>query len=183
MPEYRRAKITGATYFFTVVTYKRKPLFADEICRQFLHNAWLDVSNRFPFATDAICLLPDHLHCIWTLPEGDDRYSIRWGEIKRLFSKKFLAEHGNHQHVNESRDKRGEAAVWQRRFWEHMIRNEDDLRRHLDYIHYNPVKHVLANQVKNWEWSSFHRYVKEGFYTEDWAVSDKHLIDNKYFGD
>jgi putative transposase len=109
------------------------------------------------------------LHCIWTLPGEDANYSLRWREIKRLFTQGYLNRIGPGERRNESRLKRGEAAIWQRRFWEHTIRDEADLRRHRDYIHFNPVKHGLVRRVCDWRWSSFHRYVKLGWYPNDWG--------------
>lgn len=117
-------------------------------------------------------MLPDHLHCIWTLPEGDTNYSLRWGEIKKLFSKAYHKQIEVYENRNESRVKRGETVIWQRRFWEHTIRDLDDYQRHMDYIHYNPVKHELVNNVKDWEWSSFHRYVKWGLYESNWGANN-----------
>jgi putative transposase len=169
MPEYRRAVLPGGTFFFTVVTYQRKPILISAEAREILRFAWLDVKQRFPFTTDAICLLPDHIHCIWTLPMGDTNYSIRWKEIKRLFSRQYNRQIGNLPQGNSSRRKREEVTLWQRRFWEHTIRDETDYQNHLNYIHYNPVKHELVKQVNLWPWSSFHRYVREGFYESDWG--------------
>ena len=169
MPDYRRAKLAGGTFFFTVVTFNRLPILTGEMARKLLHDAWVDTRDRFPFQTEAVVLLPDHLHTIWTLPEGDANFSVRWKEIKRLFTKGYLQQIGPGEHRNESRQKRGEAAVWQRRFWEHTLRDETDLNRHLDYIHYNPVKHGLVKKAVDWPWSSFHRYVQMGFYTLDWG--------------
>jgi putative transposase len=169
MPNYCRSKIEGGTFFFTVVTYQRRPILTGEESRAILHSAWLNVMERYPFTLDAICLLPDHLHCIWTLPEGDTHYPVRWGEIKRLFSKGYLKTFNLNETKNESRLKRGEATIWQRRFWEHTIRDEADLHAHLDYIHFNPVKHGLVKNVSEWRWSSFHRYVKKGYYPPGWG--------------
>jgi putative transposase len=176
MPQYRRAEMAGGTFFFTVVTFNRKPILTNDTARNILHNAWMDTRSRFPFITEAVCLLPDHIHCIWRLPEGDTNYSMRWKEIKRLFTKGYLEQIGPGEKRNESRIKKGEAAVWQRRFWEHTIRDDDDFNRHLDYIHYNPVKHGLVNNVSDWPWSpegaqeaSFHRYVTNGYYADNWG--------------
>jgi putative transposase len=171
MPEYRRSRIEGGTYFFTVATYERRQILTSAETRPLLHSAWLDVCHRFPFQTIAVCLLPDHIHCIWSLPSGDANYSIRWKEIKRLFTKDYLSHTGPGDVRNDSRIKRGEAAIWQRRFWEHTIRNQDDLNRYIDYIHYNPVKHGLVDRVVDWPWSSFHRYAKAGTYESDWGES------------
>lgn len=149
MPEYRRNRIEGGTYFFTVVTYQRRPILTNSSAREILHYAWLDTKQRFPFETLAICLLPDHLHCIWKMPEGDANYSTRWKEIKGLFTKRYLQEIGPGEERNASRIKRNEAAIWQRRFWEHTIEDEDDLETHVDYIHYNPIKHGFVERAKN----------------------------------
>ena len=176
MPEYRRSRISGGVYFFTVVTYNRIPIFNSSQCRDILKNSWLDTKQRFPFETKAICLLPDHLHCIWQLPEEDVIYSVRWKEIKRLFTKQYLFEIGPGEHRNESRQKRGEAAIWQRRFWEHTIKDDEDLERYLDYIHFNPIKHGYVEKSFDWKWSSFHKYVKEGVYDNDWVGGDEGRI-------
>jgi putative transposase len=173
MPEYRRSILPGGTFFFTVVTYHRQSILTSEISRGILHSAWIDVNERLPFTTDAVCLLPDHLHCIWTLPEGDSNYSLRWGEIKKLFTKAYARQMGPGKAPNESRQKRGEGTIWQRRFWEHTIRDLDDYHRHNDYLHFNPVKHGLAENVADWGWSSFHRFVKMGYYEPDWGGSNK----------
>ena len=174
MPEYRRVRIEGGTYFFTVVTYQRRHILTDLPARKLLHDAWLDTQHRFPFETVAVCLLPDHLHCIWKLPQDDANYSIRWKEIKRLFTKSYLKEIGNcGEERNSSRIKRKEATIWQRRFWEHTIMDEDDLNNHVDYIHYNPIKHGYVARAADWPWSTFHRYVKEGVYDEDWQGDDQ----------
>ena len=130
-----------------------------------------------------MCLLPEHLHCIWSLPEGDAAYPVRWKEIKRLFTKAYLARVGPGEERNESRLKQGEAAIWQRRYWEHMIRDEDDLRRHEDYIHYNPVKHGLVQQVADWRWSSFHRYVCMGYYEPDWGGTVEKVLEGMVVGE
>jgi len=169
MPYYQRSWVEGGTFFFTVVTCNRAPILTADNARPLLHSAWMEVCGRHPFTTVAVCLLPDHLHCIWSLPEGDADYARRWSEIKRIFTKGYLIQVGPGGERNESRLQRREAAIWQRRFWEHTIRDEQDLNRHLDYIHYNPLKHGLVKRVSEWPWSSFHRYVKMGFYTEGWG--------------
>ena len=147
MPEYRRAKAYGGLFFFTVVTYNRKPILTQDDVRPLLRQAWIDTKNRLPFTTEVICLLPDHLHCIWRLPEDETNFSVRWKEIKSFFTKKYLRQVGPREKRNESRNQKGEAAIWQRRFWEHLIRDQEDYSRHMDYIHYNPVKHGLVNNV------------------------------------
>ncbi|MDX9865872.1 MAG: transposase [Anaerolineaceae bacterium] len=170
MSEYRRNKQEGGVFFFTVVTFHRKPILTGERERCLLRAAWKDVEKRFPFKTIAVCLLSDHIHCLWQLPEGDADFSVRWKEIKRLFTKSYLAQIGPGGKRNDSRIKQQEAAIWQRRFWEHTIRDEQDLNHHIHYIHYNPVKHGYVQSVRDWPWSSFHRYVREGLYEADWGT-------------
>jgi len=143
----------------------------------------MDVRKRFPFTTDAVCLLPEHIHCIWTLPDRDINYSVRWKEIKRLFTKSYLDQIGPGDIRSESRVRRGEAAIWQRRFWEHTIRDQTDLCRHLDYIHYNPVKHELVQTVSDWPWSSFHRYVKMGYYETNWGEAVRQEVKDMVCGE
>jgi putative transposase len=101
---------------------------------------------------------------VWKLPEDDSDFSKRWSSIKGMFSKEYLQSVGRRKQVTDSRKRKGEVCIWQRRFWEHQIRDENDLQRHVDYIHYNPVKHGLVRRVEDWPWSTYHRYVREGFY-------------------
>ena len=168
MPNYTRIKNGGRTYFFTVVTYNRRPIFDSPIIARQLRSSIIKTRHSYPFVIDAWVLLPDHIHCIWTLPGNDRDYSRRWGIIKTGFTK-------NVRHlvpeleISESRKKKHEGSVWQRRFWEHEIRDEADFVNHVEYIHYNPVKHGLVKYVKDWPYSTFHRYVKEGVYPEDWG--------------
>lgn len=115
----------------------------------------MEVQSTHPFRIDAWVLLPEHLHCIWTLPEGDMNFSKRWGLIKANFSRELKGQRTT--------------PVWQNRFWEHLIRDDRDLQTHLDYIHYNPVKHGLVESPKDWPYSTFHRYVQEGFYPLNWG--------------
>ncbi len=178
MSTYRRAKTTGGTYFFTVVTYRRQRFLCDEPVRNALREAIYKARADCPFTIDGWVLLPDHLHCIWTLPEGDADFGKCWAMIKQFVTKRcgFLFRD---EWMNESKRRRNESTVWQRRFWEHMIRDETDYLRHMDYLHYNPVKHGLVKSVKNWPYSTFHRYLKEGVYSEDWGgVSDGLHDDN-----
>ena len=164
MPNYIRAKFQGGYYFFTVVTYERTKLFRTELARRCLKGAIERAQSRRPFETVAFCLLFDHLHCIWKLSEDDADYSKRWASIKGHFSKAYLNLMGRRKQVSPSRVRKGEVCVWQRRFWEHQIRDERDLQRHVDYIHYNPVKHGLVQNLEDWPWSTYHKFVKEGFY-------------------
>jgi putative transposase len=165
MTQYRRASVPGATWFFTVNLAERNGnrLLLDEI--DALRNAFRLVRAAHSFRTDAVVILPDHLHCIWTLPPGDSDFSTRWSLIKGNFSRSI--EKG--ERVSESRLKRGERGLWQRRFWEHLSRDEDDFRRHANYIHWNPVKHGWAKSVVDWPHSSFHAYVRQGVYEKDWG--------------
>lgn len=166
MPRYLRPRTAGGTFFFTVVRFERRKILTLDISRQILSNAISEVQRQYPFSIDAWVLLPDHLHTIWTLPDGDMDYSKRWGLIKAKFSKEGKALFHSEQSANPSRIKRRETNIWQRRFWEHTIRDDGDYSRHVDYIHYNPVKHGLVKSVTDWPYSSFHRFVKEGFYPE-----------------
>ena len=177
MPEYRRVHLKGGIYFITIVTYDRKPLFLNSTARQILHNSWKDVAKRFPFFTVAVCLLPDHIHTLIQCPETDADYPMRIREIKRLFTAGYKQRIGLPGVDNDSRARKNEAAIWQRRYWEHTIRDDEDLHQHLDYIHYNPVKHGLVQNVRDWEWSSFHRYARMGWYDADWGseVGEKNM--------
>lgn len=178
MPEYRRNRVPGETYFFTLVTFNRQPLFFSKANNRMFINAWNDVQTRHPFESIAACVLPDHIHAIWKLPEGDDDYPMRWKEIKRLFTQEYHRE--NHKGAGRtlSQQLQGEATIWHRRYWEHTIRDQDDLNVHIDYVHINPLKHGLVNEVRNWPWSSFHRYVTNGVYPSDWGGrADMKLMD------
>jgi putative transposase len=162
---YRRARVAGATGFFTVGLAKRRgaPLLVERI--DALGAALRAVQARHPFQMDAVVVLPDHLHCVWSLPDGDTDYSTRWGLIKAAFSR--TVERGERR--SQSRIKRGERGIWQRRFWEHRIRDDDDLARHMDYTHWNPVKHGHVSHVADWPHSSFRRHVARRVYPLDWG--------------
>ncbi len=177
MPWYRRNMVPGGTFFFTVVTYDRRPLFHEELARICLREAWTQTAERLPFTCDAICLLPEHLHCIWTLPHLDTDYSARWRELKGTFSKLYLARGGEDGPRCASRKRKREAALWQRRFWEHTIRDQEDLEAHFHYVHFNPVKHRHVAGVKDWPWSTFHRYVQLGYYEPDWGETEPPGLD------
>ena len=168
MSRYRRA-ITGSTFFFTVVAHRRRPIFCNPAIRASLHQAIRFVRATRPFVIDAWVVLPDHMHCIWTLPEDDANYSNRWFAIKRFVSSG--AGHALHDPslLTASRRKHRESTIWQRRFWEHQIQDEDDFERHMDYIHFNPVKHKYVQQVREWPHSTFHRYVRDGVYPSNWG--------------
>jgi len=164
MTNYRRADFPGGYYFFTVVTHDRRPLFNDPLARDCLHAAWAATRAQMPFEDVALCLLPDHLHCVWKLPEGDADFSRRWARIKAGFTHRYLAAGGAESKQSASRHRKRERGIWQRRFWEHQIRDERDLQRHVDYTHYNPVKHGLVERVEDWPWSSYHRYARQAPY-------------------
>ena len=172
MPNYRRADSPGATYFFTVVTHSRQPWLTNNDVREALREGIEQTRLRHPFTIDAWVLLPDHLHCIWTLPESDSDFSIRWTHIKQHVSRKCAPRYVDPAKFNESQRKRGEAGFWQRRFWEHLIRDDVDFERHIDYVHWNPVKHGYVDRCIDWPYSTFHRNVKQGIYPMDWAVSE-----------
>ena len=169
MSNYRRAQAAGGTFFFTVVAYRRQPILCDEPVRAALREAINEVRRSRPFKIDAWVLLPDHLHCIWTLPPDDGDFSLRWSLIKRQVSLAVGAQYRRAEWMNESKLKHRESTLWQRRFWEHCIRDDEDLRRHVDYLHFNPVKHGLVSRVSDWPHSTFHRFVKAGICPADWA--------------
>ena len=251
MPNYRRTDIPGATYFFTLVSYRRQKILCNENIRIALRDAIVSTRTKLPFTIDAWVLMPDHLHTIWTLPEGDNAYSVRWSMIKRLVTQSVgdgfgahgapydlsrdgvIGAHGapyegngisieeslldcrvrrahhDHNHPNQphgapydgvvdvgcamrtdrshgapvsaSRLKRREGNIWQRRFWEHQVRDQVDFNRCMDYLHWNPVKHGHAGRVADWPYSTFHRFVREGLYTEDWGGSG--VVDGGAFGE
>lgn len=164
MSNYRRAR-DGRLYFFTLATDLRRPLLTQAELRNALRLAIEQVRMRYPFRIHAWVLLPEHLHCIWELPEEDADYARRWSLIKRQTSQQLRVP----ATVSLSRHLRRECGLWQRRFWEHQIRDQYDYQRHLDYLHWNPVKHGLVSQVADWPWSSFHRLVRQGVYPADWG--------------
>ncbi|HLQ85883.1 MAG TPA: transposase [Salinisphaeraceae bacterium] len=166
MAHYRRYRHAGGCYFFTVVlANRRNRLLTDNI--KGLRRAFHEVKQAHPFTIEAIVVLPDHLHCIWTLPANDSDFSTRWRQIKSAFSRQVPKV----ERRSASRMKKGERGIWQRRFWEHAIRDDLDYRRHVDYIHYNPVKHGHVRRVGDWPYSSFHRFVRMGIYPDDWGDS------------
>jgi putative transposase len=169
LPNYRRAYMPGGMFFFTLVTEGRARILTDPTARRLLRSAFVGCRKRWPFEVEAIVLLPDHLHTIWSLPYGDSAYSRRWGWIKKEFTKSWIAEGGAEEAVSDSRRSNRRRGVWQRRFWEHTLEDEDNLERYFDYIHYNPVKHGLVQSPKDWPFSSFHRFVKLGAYPAEWG--------------
>ncbi len=159
MSDYRRLHVPGGTYFFTLVTYQRQDLFVEEARVEQLRQSLRVVKHKRPFVMIAGVVLPNHWHCIWSLPTGDADYSTRWQMIKTDFS----------QQIPAKTRQDGSKTVWQPRYFDHLIRDEDDFRRHLDYIHYNPVKHGFVATPGEWPHSSFKRFVAIGWYDKDWG--------------
>ena len=175
MPNYRRARIEGATWFFTVVTAQRRRFLVDEHAISALRQSVATTRQRMPFRIDAWVILPDHMHALWTLPPGDKDFSTRWGLIKAGFSRNSNLPHASAP--------RRDGGLWQPRFWEHRIRNTRDYHTHTDYAHYNPVKHGLVTRVKDWQHSSFHRAVREGIYSADWGGAEPQQSRGSNFGE
>lgn len=176
MPNYRRCFLAGGTFFFTVNLLERD---RDSLVRHvtLLREAVRTVRAARPFEIVAWVVMPDHLHCIWTLPPGDTNYPERWRLIKLLFSRALART----ERLNASRESKGERGIWQRRFWEHTIRNELDLNNHIDYVHCNPVKHGYATHPVDWPHSTIHRYIEQGLLPRDWG-SDV-TFDDDTFGE
>ncbi len=164
MTNYRRNFIAGGSFFFTVNLADRKSsLLTDYIER--LRAAFRYTRARHPFEIEAIVVLPEHLHTIWALPPDDNDFATRWRLIKTFFSRGLPKD----EHISQSRRAKGERSIWQRRYWEHTLRDELDFARHVDYIHFNPVKHGHVKLVREWPYSSFHRFVELGCCGADWA--------------
>jgi len=165
--QYRRADVKGATYFFTVnLAERNSTLLVDEFDK--LRTIINKVKNNHPFILDAFVVLPDHLHAIWTLPTGDNDFSKRWMLIKAGFSRQLP----KNERINKSRRKKGERGIWQRRYWEHMIRDDEDYENHVNYIHYNPVKHGYVKRAVEWPYSTIHDYVEKGVVTMGWGCNE-----------
>ena len=164
MPNYRRAFVPGGCWFFTVnLLDRRGKVLVDHI--DMLRVATDKTRKRYPFDIDAFVVLPDHIHAVWTLPPHDSDFSTRWRLIKSYFAKAMPRD----ECLSATRKARGERGIWQRRFWEHLIRDESDYARHIAYCYINPVKHGLAARVQDWPYSSFHRDVRAGLFPVDWA--------------
>jgi putative transposase len=164
--------------FLTIVTYNRKSIFTTEHGRRLLRLSIETVRQIRPFELFAAVLLPDHWHVVMRLPGNDADYSRRIGRIKEEFTASWLAEGLPEAEVTASQRSRGERGVWQPRFWEHTILDEDDLRRCVDYIHWNPRKHGLVKRVQDYPWSSFRRFVASGDYDIDWGGAEPRGISN-----
>ena len=178
---YRRSKRKGGTFFFTVVTYGRIKILTKQSNVDLLRASFRHVMQSHPFVIDAFVLLPDHLHCIWTLPDGDRDFSKRWRLIKTRFTRNCDINIG--LALCDSRVRKKEKTVWQRRFWEHQIRDARDFEQHLMYIHYNPVRHNYVRMSKDWPFSSFHKYVRLGKYNAKWGLGSEIDLGDRCFGE
>jgi len=178
MSWYRRRRQAGGLYCFTVVTYDRRRFLTGPDARDYLKAAIQRTRADHPFESVAVVLLPDHLHCIWQLPPHNSGFSMRWRLIKTRFTRRWLQGKPRTTAPNQSRRKHGERTVWQRRFWEHLIRDEADFKRHLDYIHYNPVKHGYVNRAGEWAYSTFAKFVALGEYEGDWGQGEPESLRN-----
>lgn len=166
MRTYTRARFAGGCYFFTVNLAQRRDNDLLVARAADLRQAFRVTRAAHPFTVDAIVVLPEHLHCIWTLPEGDSDFSTRWRLIKAHFSRAIAPG----EDISISRRRKSERGIWQRRFWEHLIREENDYARHMDYIHFNPVKHGYVATTQEWPLWSFDSMVRRGFYPKDWSA-------------
>ena len=167
--QYRRAFAPGGSFFFTLVTHERRPVFTSAENVQTLRDAFKNVRAPRPFDIDAMVVMPDHLHCIWTLPPGDADFSTRWRLVKTWFTKH--CDPGLRPVSGTARAPRHPQAVWQQRYWEHQLRDAAGFAHHADCIRCNPVRHGLAATSADWPYSSFRRYVKAGVYPIDWGQS------------
>ncbi len=172
MSGYRRNFVPGGTFYFTLVAYDRRPILTTSLGRRCLREAISKIKGVSPFRLFAICLLPEHLHTVWTMPPGDSDYPTRWKRIKHEFSSRWLAAGGTEAEVTAAEKAEGRRGIWQPRYWEHTVSDEDDLERCVDYIHWNPRKHGLVDRVRDWPYSSFHRFVEEGHYEINWGGTE-----------
>lgn len=174
---YRRDDTPGGSWFFTVnLAHRDSGLLVMHIGH--LRNVIRRVRQRHPFVIEAMVVLPDHLHAIWTLPEGDSDYSQRWGLIKAGFSRGLPVQEVR----SASRMSKGERGIWQRRFWEHRLRDDRDFENHVAYIHHNPVKHGHVRRAQEWPYSSLHRYIRQGLVSPDWSIAPEHDAEIALFG-
>ena len=174
MVHYRRNRVAGGSYFFTVNLQNRQSTFLTNHI-DLLRESFNEVKRQYPFNIDAIVILPEHLHAVWNLPEEDTNYSVRWQLLKSLFTRKLVING-----VSLTKSIKGEYDLWQRRYWEHTIRDDRDMQRHIEYIHYNPVKHGLVKQVKDWPYSSFHQYVERGLVESAWGANFNDISQGGY---
>jgi putative transposase len=167
MRRYLRHRVPGACYFFTVNLAERKNNSRLITHIEALRDAFSKTKQDYPFEINAIVVLPEHLHCLWTLPQDDADFSTRWSLIKARFSRALPRG----ERISKSREAKGERGIWQRGFYEHYIRDDDDYAKHVDYIHWNPVKHGLVMRASDWPHSSIHRFIREGLLDKDWAAA------------
>jgi putative transposase len=156
-------------YFLTLVTHERRPILCSDLSRRILRQAIETVRANHPFEIRAIVLLPNHLHTLWRLPGEDGEFSMRVGLVKKGFTDAYLLAGGREGASTSSRDRHRVRGVWEKRFYEHTIRNYRGYKRHLDYIHFNPAKHGLVRLPREWPWSTFHAFLKKGEYHPDWC--------------
>lgn len=178
MPNYRRADTKGGCYFFTVNTLHRQPILVEADIRTALREAIQAVRTSLPFTIEAWVLLPDHLHAIWNLPQGDADFATRWRIIKTKVTQCCGTRLLREEYLTARRREKHQSSLWQNRYWEHEIRDDHDFARHVDYVHWNPVKHGHVKRVADWPYSSFHRYVQGGTYPLDWASDEKETWQN-----
>ena len=184
MSDYRRYFVPGAMYFFTVVTYGREPILTTDAGRKILRESIQLVRRRSTFSLFATVLIPDHWHLIMSLPPGDAGYPMRMKRIKEEFTENWIDAGLGETKVTTAQEKGGRRGVWQPRFWEHTIRDEDDLEGCVDYIHWNPRKHGLVRRVRDWPWSSFHRFVRAGDYDINWGgIEPKSCTEKRDWGE
>jgi putative transposase len=169
MSDYRRWRLPGGVFFFTLVTHERRPILTTPLALRHLRFAFRDVRRRMPFDTLAFAVLPDHLHAVWAMPPSDVDFDRRWSRFKSVFTLRYLAAGGTEGFRSASRTDRRERAVWQRRYWEHCCRDEAAVKACVDYVHWNPVKHGHAARPLDWPWSTFRRWVKIGEYPPHWG--------------
>jgi putative transposase len=183
MPYYRRTRVPGGSFFFTVVTERRQRILTEDAVRLALREAIQAVRRARPFRIEGWVLLPDHLHAIWTMPPDDDDYATRWRLIKGRVTHQLGTTCCDSAVMTARRRTKRQGGIWQNRYWERRLRDENDMARHLDYLHGNPVKHGLVRRVVDWRWSSFHRYLAAGLYPADWGAVDGGSNDTPYQAD
>lgn len=169
MSRYIRSHREWGAYFLTIVTHDRYPLFRDSVARRLLRDAMRTTFAKYPLTIYEMVLLPDHMHILCGVPDEAQDYSVRIQQIKRRFTRAWLARGGHEGPRSESKLRRGNRGVWQRRFYEHTIRNQVEFRDHVVYALMNPVKHKLVQRAADWPWSTIHRHLRDGTLTEDWC--------------
>jgi REP-associated tyrosine transposase len=169
MPNYVRWRQKSGSYFFTLVTYDRRPFLTTELARKCLREAIETIRTKLPFEMPASVLLPDHFHCIWMLPDRDSDFSTRWRQIKERFTRAYLAGGGCEKKTSASQAADSRRGIWQPRFWEHLIRSKEEYFAYCDYVHFNPVKHGLVERPEQWPYSTVHRHLKMGWLDPSWT--------------